>query len=35
MIIKLFNKYVLNGALGKGKRKVSRVTPDSMVWILS
>ena len=33
MVIKLFNKYVLNGALGKGK--VSRITSDSMVSILA
>ena len=35
MVIKLFNKYVLNGALGKGKGKVSRITSDSMVSILA
>ena len=33
MVIKLFNKYALNGALGKGK--VSRITSDSMVSILT
>ena len=33
MVIKLFNKYALNGALGKGK--VSRITSDSMVSILA
>lgn len=33
MIIKLFYKYVLNEALGKGK--VYRVTSDSKVWILA
>ena len=35
MVIKLFNKYELNGALGKGKGKVSRITSDSMVSILA